>query len=652
MKWRWRVRLPQLFVIAACALIIAMYWRNEDNAQLPDAPRGTGQYLPILDRGDGHMMYLMARSTALDLDWDFENDLRDFGDPWAQRRNPTTERKEIPHPIGPPLIWTPLIWIAHAGSAVANLFGADIPRHGYTEFDQRFVFLSSVLAGLLAALLGGKLARKLVGGTWAPTYATVCVLLGTSLTYYATYMPSYGHALDAGACAAFLATWALTFGRWEWRRWIVLGVLLGIAMLIRVQDVAFGVVIVVEIASVIVADLRKRAIDWRVRALIWLAGGATTLAIALVVFVPQLYYWHVIYGDWLTLPQGSRYTRLGSPMILELLFAPRNGWFSTHPIAYLSVIGLACVPRRARLIGFALALALVIQVYLNSTIIDWWAMASWGQRRMCSVSIILVVGLAALVWRLGRLVARVPRVPRAVWHVIAIAVLGSMVAWNIWRVRQYRAGRSAPADLAPTCCTETPKWARSKLQWIYNRIGNPFEFPASWWFAWKHDAEIQRWDHAVGYYALVPPAQSLRDDTMYDERGAWRIGFPLSEPYLLDWWSGVGTGGDKPFRWTMAASSRAIVPNLMPYPQHFSLLVAPGGSRDVTLRWDGDVVARAQLADGWQRVEFDIDDMTVGEHELAIEATLGRFPDTEGWPRPRRPVGVAVNTLEVTFIRR
>src|SRR5262249_31084985 len=160
-------------------------------------------------------------------------------------------------PIGPALIWTPLIWIAEGGAAIANLFGADIPMHGYTLWHQRFVFLSSALAGCALALLGMKLARRLVGGAWAPSYAAVAVLLGTPLTYYVTIMPGYGHALDAIACGGFLAYWAITLGRRDTRRWVVLGVLLGVAMLIRVQEVALGIVIAIEA----LAALRTR--DWR-----------------------------------------------------------------------------------------------------------------------------------------------------------------------------------------------------------------------------------------------------------------------------------------------------------------------------------------------------------------------------------------------------
>jgi hypothetical protein len=643
--------LPQRIVLAlACALVLVMYWTNDDNAGKPDAVRGQGRYLPVLARGDGHMMYLIAQSTALDLDWRFDNNLAAFGDPWLQPVSPTG-RKEIPHPIGPPLVWTPLIWIAHAGAAVANVFGADIPMHGYTEWHQRFVFLSCVAAALLAMFLARRLAVQLALGRWAPTYGAILVLLGTSLTYYTTYMPSYGHALDAGACAAFLAYWALTLGRLDWRRWVVLGVLLGVAMLIRMQDVGLGVVVSVEVVTRGVEILRRRDVGWERVLLRWTLGGASVLGVALVVFSPQFYFWHVIYGDWWSMPQGSHYTRLGSPMILELLYAPRNGWFSTTPIAYLGTLGLFCLPRRAWLVGGGLFAALAVQVYLSSAILDWWGMSAWGQRRLCSVSLVLVVGLAALLWRMGRLAGRLRRVPRVTWHVVAVAILAPMMMWNVWRVHDLAGGKGAPAELDPTCCAKLPRRFARPLTWIYMRIGNPFEFPANAYFALKHGVEIQRWDHAVGYYALMPSAQSLRSDAMYNERGSWRIGYPGSEPYLKGHWSGPKQQEDRWFRWTVSPTVTALVPILMPLPQRFTLQVAPGGAHEITVRWDGDVVARKTLGDAWEDVVFDVHDMAVGEHELTIDATPAPFPAREGWPVPTLLVGVAIGRLEVELIR-
>jgi hypothetical protein len=662
--WAPAGRWPGLGLIAAFAVIVGMYCTNQDMGGQPDALRGDGVYRPVLARGDGHLMYLMARSTALDGDWQFDNDLARFGDPW---RTPTTRtgRKGIVHPIGPALVWTPLIWIAQAGAVIANALGARIELHGYTLWHQRFVFLSSALAACGAVLLGARLARRLLGGAWAAAYGAVAVLLGTSLTYYATYMPSYSHALDALACAGFLGYWASSAGRRDGRRWVVLGLLLGIAGLIRVQELAMGVVVVVEVVTeTVIETVRGRG--WHEVGRWWL-GGALALAVTLVAFAPQLLEWHLVFGSITGLPQGARFTRLEAPMIGEVLFAPRNGWFSTTPIAYAAVLGLLALPRRVAVVTAGLVAAVALQVYLNSTVLDWWAGAAFGQRRMCNATLPMIVGLAALLWRAGRLARRLP-----VWarHAIAWALLGPLVAWNLMRVGALRGGVPASDAVVPACCDRVPRPLRASFTWLYGRIGDPFELPASAWFAWRHGVPIQRWDQAVGNYPLVP---GVLDDALWEQRGVWRIGGGI-EPYLVSGWSravrgdqrsaiagggdpdgsagGAGVlprGIDRPMRWTTAPVATVLVPNLMPYGQRLTLWLAPAGAHHATVRWNGAVVADAELA-GWTAVPFELPDIALHTNELAIEAAPGPFAPAAG-PAPDAPVGVAVGDLEVELLR-
>jgi hypothetical protein len=654
-------------MVAACAVILGMYCTNHDMGGQPVAPRGDGVYRPVLARGDGHMMYLMARSTALDGDWRFDNDLARFGDPWRQRTT-RTGRKAIGHPIGPALVWTPLIWIAQAGAVIADALGARIELHGYTLWHQRFVFLSSVLAACGAALLGARLARRLVGGAWSAAYGAAAVLLGTSLTYHATYMPSYAHALDALACAGFLGYWACSVGRRDRRRWLALGLLLGIAALIRVQELAMGAAVVVEVAAeTVIETVRGRG--WAEVGRWWI-GGALALAVTLIVFVPQLVEWHLVFGSITELPQGAKYTRLEAPMVGELLFAPRNGWFSTTPIAYAAVLGLLALPRRAAVVAAGLIAAVALQVYLNSTILDWWGSAAFGQRRMCNVTLPLVVGLAALLWRAGRLARRLP-----VWarHAIAWAILGPLVAWNLMRVGELRGGRAAPDAVLPACCDRVPRPLRAGFAWLYGWIGDPFELPASAWFAWRHGVPIQRWDQAVGNYPLVPGLDTLLDDSLWAQRGVWRIGGGI-DPYLVSGWSravrsdersaiagggvpdgsagGAGVlprGINRAMRWTTAPVATVLVPNLMPYGQRLTLWLAPAGAHHATVRWNGAVVADAELA-GWTAVRFELPDIALHSNELAIEAAPGPFAPASG-PAPDAPVGVAVGDLEVELLR-
>lgn len=622
-----RARLPTALVLGACLVVVAMYWTNDDMGGDSRSPRGDGRYRPVLARGDGHMLYLMALSTALDGDWVFDDQLARFGDPWNEPRT-RTGRKSIVHPIGPALVWTPMIWIAHAGAKIANQFGRQIPRHGYTPWHQRFVFLSSALFACGAVLLGRRLALKAIGGTWAASYAATAVLLGTSLTYYATHMPSYAHAMDAFACAAFLAYWASTIGRHDRRRWCVLGVLLGVAGLIRVQELAMGIVIISEVGARLWGSRRTSILLATKK---WVVGGAIVLAVALVVFIPQLVEWHIVFGRIDEIPQGSKFTRFAAPMVAETLFSARNGWFSTTPIAYAAVLGLLLLPSRSRLIGLGLLAAVATQVYLNSTILDWWGGAAFGQRRLCSVTLPLVVGLAALLWRCGRLVARL----RIVTHLLVIAVFGSLIAWNLRQVDLLGAGKPAPESLAPSCCGRVPTPLRGAARCLYRRIGNPFQFPANAIFALRHDVHLSRWDITVGNYPLIPSLADLRDPSSLTRvRGVWRIGSQGLQPYLVGGWS-APRNTDRPHRITTSPSATVLVPNLMPDAQQLTLWLAPAGSTHAVVRWNGEVMADLELLSGWRPVTIVLPAIELYTNELTIDA----------------PGGIAVSDLEVAITR-
>jgi hypothetical protein len=645
-------------LLAACALIAILYCANSDMGGRPDAPRGTGEYLPVLARGDGHMTFLIARSMAFDFDWVFDNDLARFGDPWREPIT-ATGRKAIVQTLGPALLWTPLLWLAQVGAVIGNTLGAGIELHGYTAWHQRIAFSSSVVLACFAVLLGRRAARALGCGPWASAYGAAAVLLGTSLTYYATHMPSYSHALDAGAAAGFLGYWALTIGRRDARRQLALGALLGLAMLVRAQAVGLAVVVAIEhgrgaVAALVAAARAEQGGVARRGALVeaaqWAGGAACIGAVAVVVFSPQLLAWHVVFGDALALPQGPRYTRLEAPMVGELLFSARNGWLATHPVAYAGLVGLCVAPRRARWPAAGLLAAVAVQVLLSSAIVDWLGSAAFGQRRLCNLTLPLVVGVAALLSRVSAVAARLRVRPRA-RHAIAVAALAPLVAWNLREVIALRAGRPAPSEHRPTCCARIPAPLRGAAQWIYDRVGNPFQLPASAAFALAHDVPLKRWDELVGRYPIVPPWAQLADEQLTRHRGVWAIGERALDAAVVRGLSAPVRAPERAARWTTGRAAKVLVPNLFPYGQRFALWVAPGGATRVTLRFEGEVVAAAELT-GWTRVVFELAAPPLHTNELVIESEPGPAPPRPGWPAAPGPVGVAVGALEVTFLGR
>jgi hypothetical protein len=652
--------VPAAILVVACAATMVMYCANDNFDDNPSALRGDGRYRPVLARGDGHMHFLITRSIVFDRDLDFDNDLARFGDPWNQPRT-VTGRKNVMQQIGPSVIWAPLLAAAHGVALTANVFGADIETHGYTMFHQRILFASSVAFAWLAVALGALVAYRLAGGRWAVAWAAAAILLGTSLTYYATFMPGYAHAMDAGACAAFLALWALTLGELRWRRYVGLGLLLGIAGMVRVQDLGFGVVLLLELGALAGQRLRGAPGGRATELALLLARGALVLALAVLLFVPQLYVWHLFYDAWLTTPQGPGQMRYAHPMVLEQLFSSRNGWFSNHPIAYLGAIGLVvgviAGPRlgpRVRLVCAALLASSAVQVYVNAASFDWWSMASFGQRRMCSSSFSVLVGLAVLLrWAGARLGGRVPA--RAQLALAALA-LGYLIAWNLAWVGQLAHGRPAGRDNRPTCCADVPPALAWIARPVYAAVGNPFELPASAYFALRHGVELQRWDATVGNYALVPALAGYIDGSYRAATATWNA---LDERYVLGGLGPVQRGGGRSWRWTIAPEARLLLPQHLPEPHRITVPIAanvPAGERArVTISCNGRRVAEEQVGGAWTTISFDTDGR-VGESVIAIAAELAPPRAGEAGtdaaaapaaPPGGGPVGVAIGPFGV-----
>jgi hypothetical protein len=649
-RWIAALGRVQAIVVALAAMSVAiMYCGNTNEDPQLAGPRGDGRYRPAIARGDGHMHFLVTRSIVFDGDFNFDNDLARFGDPWNQPRT-VTGRKNVMQQIGPSLIWAPILAVAHGVATVANVFGADIETHGYTMFHQRILFVSSVVFAVLAIVLGVAVALRLFGGRWAAAWAAVSVLLGTTLTYYATYMPSYAHAMDAATCAAFLAYWALTLRDLRWRRFVILGVLLGVATNVRIQDVGFGVVVAIEIAAIAI-ELWRAGARAAIPALF--ARGAVALAIVIAMFIPQLYVWDQMYGTWLTTPQGPGQMRYSHPLVMELLFSPRNGWLSNTPLAWFGVIGLIVgvfvgerLGRHARFVCAGMLAVIAGQIYVNAVTYEWWSGASFSQRRLCSVSLPLVVGIAAglryMHLRIG------PRLSIAARQVIAVAILGYFVAWNLNWVSKLDHGRPAGRDNEPTCCADVP----APLSWIarpiYAVVGNPFELPASAWFAIRHGVDLRRWDAVNGHYPLVPPVLGYEDGSYRRAHAVWDIAGPGGEPYLLHGFGPPQRDANRKWRWTTSDDAALIVSILMPEPHRITIPLAAnaaaGETVDIEIETGGNV-SRATVGAAWTTMTIDTDG-SLGENTITIRAPARSY---RGGPAAGdlEAVGVAIGPLQV-----
>lgn len=338
----------------------------------------------------GYLAY--ARSVLWDRDLDFENDYARFGmierDPGIKFGAATaTGRPGNPFGLGAPLIWLPFVAVTACLAWVASLAGVPVATDGFgtaTLWAAQLGTWSCAIgtALLLARILGDLHPEAPVRERRA---ALTGALLGTPFVYYVLQMPTYSHV-----CSAFVVT-LLTWlsvrwrARWTLRRALLLGAVLGLAGLVRNQELAFGLVPVI-------VGWWGGALRSRPALVLALMGSAA------VVFAPQLLVWASIYGSPWQLPQGSGFLQWSVVRLGKVLLATRHGLLTWSPIVIPAVAGWVVLLRGREHRGLAIAalLAFAAQWMINSLPFDWWAGWSFGARRFTDCTALFGVGLFAL----------------------------------------------------------------------------------------------------------------------------------------------------------------------------------------------------------------------------------------------------------------
>jgi hypothetical protein len=422
-------------------------------------PRGHGR---ILD-GDAIQYYAYLRSIALDGDVDFTNDYRLLYRPsasedpndnvWIREVSPAGRPTNLMS-IGPALLWAPVFLVVYAVVATLRLAsGAAIPLDGVAAPFQ----LAVGVAGVAYAAAGSYLSYR-VGCLCYPRapafWGALTAWLATPAIYYSLVSPAYSHAVSMFTSALFVYAWLSTRGDRRIRRVVGLGALGGIVALVRWQDAVVLVLPAIELLW----DVAQR----KGRLASALASLAVIAATALLTFAPQLLAWRAIYGQFLLMPQGGDFMRWGAPAILSVLFSLNHGLLSWTPALLVSVAGLPGLVRRDEVLGWSVVFVLLLTVYVNASVSDWWAGEAFGARRFVGATVFFALGFSSLfsshVWRERR-------------HWIRWAAAGA-IFYNVLFLLQYQLFMRGFTDLV-----SYPKTAREVF---LDRLALPFYLVRAW----------------------------------------------------------------------------------------------------------------------------------------------------------------------------
>ena len=372
---------------------------------------------------DDAYYYSYMRSVWIDGDLDLSNEyelsgLNKFLDQRTRESKTPAGYSPNVFPVGLSLFWTPFFWFGHL---LAKLF--TLPMDGFSR-----VYTHTVgMGNLLYACAGLYFCYRFCSAFFEKGisfFLTAALLLTTPhLWLFFRSFLLISEPLSLSAIALFLfCIHHLRDDRTIWK-WSLLGLLLGAITMIRFHNALIGIVPVVLFG--LESFHKKKVIGWE--CLLALTCGA------IVGFVPQLITWRILNGEWFV-SMGEKFLPFWkSPFFLETLFAARKGLFPWSPVVLLCIPGLFLFFRKNREWAWALVLALLAMIWVNSAQADWWGATSLGSRRFVPAVSIFVVGLAALYSIFGK-----------AWRIILCSVLCAFILLNVSFVSAFRSAELQP----------------------------------------------------------------------------------------------------------------------------------------------------------------------------------------------------------------
>ena len=376
--------------------------------------------LPFLNpwvRGDGVGYYAFARAPLIQHNLDFTEDYRhaneSFRGPRLDENNQPrslfrtpTGHLENHFTVGPAILWTPFLLLAHVGVLLSRALGSSVSADGFSAPYRITMALATAFYGFLGLLLAFRLARQYVEERWA-LLATLSIWWASSLPVYMYFNPSWSHAHSAFVVALFLWYWHETRSSRSLAQWLILAVITGLMLNVYYPNAMLLAVLAVEAFRQYYGAFRpasSAAPDSAPRIPELFLHHALFAAVLLVCLLPTFITRYLIYGS----AFESGYVPLRdwnwfSPRFLAVLFSSNHGLLSWTPILVLSILGLFIFWRWQRRAGTPFLAAFLSFYVFISCYPDWAGISSYGNRFFVSLTLLFILGLAVFFDRAAQL---------------------------------------------------------------------------------------------------------------------------------------------------------------------------------------------------------------------------------------------------------
>jgi len=286
------------------------------------------------------------------------------------------------------ILWSPFFLMAHLISIFSGL-----PADGKTGLYYGFILVGGIFYTYIGLVFIYKFLRDF--------FEHKVSLITTSLFFLATNVFFYSVLLGAGmshiysfSMIAIYLYYCNQFSKdSSLKNLIFLGVPFAMAVLIRPTNMISGLYLFLYGVSNW-TTFKEKFYFWvkNYRAIIGL------LMIGIIVFIPQMAYWHFVTGKFLVYSyQEYGFPNWNAPKFGVVLFGKYNGWLTYTPIVWFGLTGLFILLWRKQMNSLSVLLILIVSVYINAS---WWVptfAAAVGQRAMIDYLPLLSLPMAFVI---------------------------------------------------------------------------------------------------------------------------------------------------------------------------------------------------------------------------------------------------------------
>ncbi len=327
---------------------------------------------------------------------------------------------------GPALLWLPFFLVAHVIVLLLNALGVPVAADG---FSFPYVLASSIgtcAYSLATLLLLYAIARRYFTNTIAAG-SVIVVAFATPLVFYTFVNPFTSHAFDAFVGALYVFCWIRVRDKPAFGTYVALGLVIGLATWIRVQNLLLLVVPAIETISLLFLPLE---LDWKKRFHAFMSAVVPLITGIGVLIFPLLLFWRTVYGNWIvntySAASGLVFNPL-NPHLVEVLFSSDRGLFVWSPVLIFSILGTLPLWRIDRRLTVLLVVNFLFIFYIVASSNMWNGAVAFGARHFVGCTSYFVLGLAAFAAILARRI-------KTQWLVLAGGVF---IIWNFLLIIQY-----------------------------------------------------------------------------------------------------------------------------------------------------------------------------------------------------------------------